>query len=92
MTRRPVSAKVTGLAQKLQVGPRFCLQIPIDDLMLAQLLGQSCNFYARARASPERGALWLGSDLIAATRQSSVLSRARALPSALRRCRTARVT
>jgi hypothetical protein len=35
------------LAQKLQVGPRFWLQIPIDGLKLAQLLGQPCNFYAQ---------------------------------------------
>ena len=34
------SGKVTGLAQKLQVGPRFFLQIPINGLKLAQLLGQ----------------------------------------------------
>jgi hypothetical protein len=42
------SGKVTGLAQKLQVGPRFFLQIPINGLKLAQLLGHPYNFYANA--------------------------------------------
>jgi hypothetical protein len=32
------SAKVAGLAQKLRVGPRFRLQIPMHGLRLAQVL------------------------------------------------------
>jgi hypothetical protein len=42
------SAKVTGLAQRLQVGPRFWLQIAIKCLNLAKLLSQPCDLYAHA--------------------------------------------
>ena len=64
------SVKVTGLARKLQVCPRFGLQIPVNGLNLAQFLGhgrglhfwrlQPCNFYARradrTECAPARGA------------------------------------
>jgi hypothetical protein len=47
ISARPIeSEKVTGLPQKLQVGPIFGLQIPISGLKLAPLLGQPCDFYA----------------------------------------------
>ena len=38
-----MSAKVTGLAQKLKVGPRYSPQVSICSLKLAQLLGQATS-------------------------------------------------
>jgi hypothetical protein len=40
-------AQVTGWAKTLQVGPLCWLQIPIDGLKLALLLGQPCDFRAK---------------------------------------------